>query len=270
MRLLKAQNTNLRTINGRGVQFDVDDQVFMESTNVMRVPKGTTAQRPTTPENGHLRYNTTDEVFELYENGAWRNVRSAEPFRPGITQQNIGTGDAVEKIFGPLASGDALFPVPAAAQNVLVFVENVFQIATTNYTLIQNPAKTNTIASIISVGSTTVIQTSTDHGYAATDLVQILELNAAGDAVENLNNGDSSSPTSHSIVSIPAANRIEVAVDTTGGNALNYPAAPNNALAIIKRASSIDGQAYADGYYLEFTSAPDLGKAITVLHNFDK
>ena len=270
MRLLKAQNTNLRTINGRGVQFDVNDQVFMESTNVMRVPKGTTAQRPTTPENGHLRYNTTDEVFELYENGAWRNVRSAEPFRPGITQQNIGTGDAVEKIFGPLASGDALFPVPAAAQNVLVFVENVFQIATTNYTLIQNPAKTNTIASIISVGATTVIQTSTDHGYAATDLVQILELNAAGDPVENLNNGDSSSPTSHSIVSIPAANRIEVAVDTTGGNALNYPAAPNNALAIIKRASSIDGQAYADGYYLEFTSAPDLGKPITVLHNFDK
>ena len=270
MRLLKAQNTNLRTINGRGVQFDVNDQVFMESTNVMRVPKGTTAQRPTTPENGHLRYNTTDEVFELYENGAWRNVRSAEPFRPGITQQNIGTGDAVEKIFGPLASGDALFPVPAAAQNVLVVVENVFQIATTNYTLIQNPAKTNTIASIISVGATTVIQTSTDHGYAATDLVQILELNAAGDAVENLNNGDSSSPTSHSIVSIPAANRIEVAVDTTGGNALNYPAAPNNALATIKRASSIDGQAYVDGYFLEFTSAPDLGKAITVLHNFDK
>ena len=270
MRLLKAQNTNLRTINGRGVQFDVNDQVFMESTNVMRIPKGTTAQRPTTPENGHIRYNTTDEVFELYENGAWRNVRSAEPFRPGITQQNLGTGDAVEKIFGPLASGDALFPVPAAAQNVLVFVENVFQISTTNYTLVQNPAKTNTIASIISVGATTVVQTSTNHGYAATDLVQILELNAAGDAVENLNNGDSSSPTSHSIVSIPAANRIEVAVDTTGGNALNYPAAPNNALATIRRASSIDGQAYADGYYLEFTSAPDLGKPITVLHNFDK
>tara|TARA_B100001057_G_scaffold245181_1_gene245480 strand:- start:199 stop:1011 length:813 start_codon:yes stop_codon:yes gene_type:complete len=270
MRLLKAQNTNLRTINGRGVQFDVNDQVFMESTNVMRIPKGTTAQRPTTPENGHIRYNTTDEVFELYENGAWRNVRSAEPFRPGITQQNLGTGDAVEKIFGPLASGDALFPVPAAAQNVLVFVENVFQISTTNYTLVQNPAKTNTIASIISVGATTVVQTSTNHGYAATDLVQILELNAAGDAVENLNNGDSSSPTSHSIVSIPAANRIEVAVDTTGGNALNYPAAPNNALATIRRASSIDGQAYADGYYLEFTSAPDLGKPITVIHNFDK
>ena len=48
------------------------------------------------------------------------------------------------------------------------------------------------------------------------------------------------------------------------------PSRPNNALATIKRASSIDGQAYADGYFLEFTSAPDLGKPITVLHNFDK
>lgn len=270
MRLLKAQNTNLRTINGRGVQFDTADQVFMESTNSIRVPKGTTAQRPANPENGHFRYNTTDNVFELYEAGAWRNVRSSEPVRVGITQQNLGTGDAVETIFGPLASGDPNFPNPSAAQNVLVFVENVFQLATTNYTLVQNPAKTNTIASIVSVGATTTIQTSTDHGYSATDLVQILELNASGDPVENLNNGDSSSPTSHSIVSIPATNQIEVAVDTSGGNAGNYPAAPNNHLATIKRASSIDGQAYDDGYFLEFTSAVDLGKAITVLHNFDK
>lgn len=270
MRLLKAQNTNLRQINGRGVQVDVNDQVFMESTNSIRVPKGTTAQRPASPENGHFRYNTTENVFELYEAGGWRNVRSAEPVRVGITQQTLGYGDAVETIFGPLASGDPNFPNPSAAQNVLVFVENVFQLATTNYTLIQNPAKTNTIASIVSVGSTTTIQTSTDHGYSATDLVQILELNANGDPVENLNNGDSSSPTSHSIVSIPASNQIEVAVDTTGGNTANYPFAPNNHLATIKRASSIDGQAYDDGYFLEFTSAVDLGKAITVLHNFDK
>ena len=140
-----------------------------------------------------------------------------------------------------------------AAQNVLVFVENVFQIATTNYTLSQNPAKTNTIASIISVGATTVIQTSTNHGYAATDLVQILELNAAGDAVENLNNGDSTSPTSHSIVSIPALNRIEVAVDTTGGNALNYLQSQHN-VSNYQTCKFIDGQAYADGYFLEFFS----------------
>jgi hypothetical protein len=30
------------------------------------------------------------------------------------------------------------------------------------------------------------------------------------------------------------------------------------------------GLRFAAGYYLEFTSAPDLDKPITVLHNFDK
>ena len=176
MRLLKAQNTNRRTIYGRGVQFDVDDQVYMESTNSIRVPKGTTAERPANPENGHFRYNTTDNRFEVYEAGVWAGVRGATPVLVGITQQGLGNGDASETVFGPLASGDAEFPVPAAAQNVLVFVENVFQISTTNYTLEQS----------------------------------------------------------------------------VGGN-LTGPNAP-----------------YADGWYIKFSSAPDLGKPITVLHNFDK
>lgn len=176
MRLLKAQNTNRRTIYGRGVQFDVDDQVYMESTNSIRVPKGTTAERPANPENGHFRYNTTDNRFEVYEAGAWTGVRGVTPVLVGITQQSLGNGDATETVFGPLASGDPEFPVPAAAQNVLVFVENVFQISTTNYTLEQS-----------------------------------------------------------------------VSGSLTGPNA-----------------------PYADGWYIKFTSAPDLNKPVTVLHNFDK
>lgn len=176
MRLLKAQNTNRRTIYGRGVQFDIDDQVYMESTNSIRVPKGTTAERPANPENGHFRYNTTDNRFEVYENGAWAGVRGVSPVLVGITQQGLGNGDATETVFGPLASGDPEYPVPAAAENVLVFVENVFQISTTNYTLEQS-----------------------------------------------------------------------VSGSLTGPNA-----------------------PYADGWYIKFSSAPDLGKPITVLHNFDK
>lgn len=168
MRLLKAQSTNLRNIKGKGVIYDINDQVVLDSSNVLLVPKGSESQRPSTPENGHVRYNSDDNEFEFYANGAWREVRYKEPSQVGITQQNLGNGDAVETIFGPLDSGDADFPVPAAAQNILVFVENVFQISGTNYNLVQNP---------------------------------------------------------------------------TG---------------------------FASGYYLEFTSAPDAGKPITVLHNFDK
>jgi hypothetical protein len=177
MRLIKAQTTNLRSIAGRGVKYDINDQVILESTNTVLVPKGTVGERPTSPNNGHLRYNTTDDQFEAYQNGAWRELRFKEPNQdPGITQQNLGNGDATETVFGPLASGDADYPVPAAAQNVLVLVENVFQISTTNYTLEQSVS-----------GSL---------------------------------------------------------------------AGPNSP--------------YADGWYIVFTSAPDLDKPITVLHNFDK
>ena len=168
MRLIKAQSTNLRNIKGKGVRYDINDQVILDSTNVALVPKGTAADRPASPTNGHIRYNTDDNEFEFYANGAWREVRYKEPNQVGITQQNLGNGDANETIFGPLDSGDTDFPVPAAAQNVLVFVENVFQIAGTNYNLVQNPS------------------------------------------------------------------------------------------------------GFATGFYLEFTSAPDAGKPITVLHNFDK
>ena len=136
MRLLKAQNTNLRNIKGKGVKYDVNDQVILDSTNCVLVPKGTLAQRPTSPVNGHVRYNTDDNEFEVYQNGAWRELRYKEPGT--ITQQNLGNGNATETVFGPLNSGDTDFPIPAAAQNVLVLIENVFQISTTNYTLEQS------------------------------------------------------------------------------------------------------------------------------------
>lgn len=141
MRLIKAQSTNLRSIRGRGVKYDVNDQVIMDSKKGVRLPKGPQSERPFYPENGYLRYNTTDNQLEAYQNGAWREVRFKEPNQdPGITQQNLGLGDEVETDFGPLNSGDADYPIPAAPQNILVFVENVFQIAITNYDLVQNPA----------------------------------------------------------------------------------------------------------------------------------
>ena len=137
MRLLKAQNTNLRNIKGKGVKYDVNDQVILDSTNCVLVPKGTQAQRPASPNNGHLRYNIDDNEFEAYQNGAWRELRYKEP--GSIVQQNLGNGDATETVFGPLNSGDTDYPIPAAAQNIIVLIENVFQISTTNYTLVQNP-----------------------------------------------------------------------------------------------------------------------------------
>lgn len=281
MRLIKAQNTNLRNIYGKGVKYDINDQVIVDSTNVMLIPKGTTAERPATATNGHLRYNTDTDEFEAYANGEWRKLRYKEPYGhntndPGIVIQTLGfgsvdmLGDNIEVYFGPLDSQDqntdyADFTAPVNEQDILVFVENVYQLPYTNYTLEQNPAKTNTIASIVSVGATTVIQTATAHNYSADDLVYIENVDSGGDNIENLNT-PGASPLSFTIASIPAANQIEVEVDTSGGNIGNYVASSGT----IKRASSIDGQFYPDGWYIKFASAPDVGKPVTVLHNFNK
>lgn len=138
MRLLKAQNTNLRNIYGKGVKYDTEDLVTVDSTNSMIVPKGSDAQRPSSAINGMLRYNTDDNQLEAYQNGAWREIRFKEPNQdPGITWQNLGNGDGTETVFGELNSGDADYEVPADADNILVLVENVIQIPTTNYEIRQ-------------------------------------------------------------------------------------------------------------------------------------
>ena len=138
MKYLKRQNTNTRNFTGPGVIYDINGQVILDSTNVAKLPIGTESQRPQTFENGQVRYNTDSDEFEFYQNSAWRKVRFKEP--RAIHLQNLGQGDGSETTFGPLDSNDPDFPVPVSAENILVFVENVYQIPGSNYTLVQNPA----------------------------------------------------------------------------------------------------------------------------------
>ena len=41
------------------------------STGAIRVPVGTTAQRPSSPVNGMIRLNTTNNALEGYANNTW-------------------------------------------------------------------------------------------------------------------------------------------------------------------------------------------------------
>jgi hypothetical protein len=45
--------------------------ITMSGTGAIKVPSGTTAQRPTSPVNGMIRYNTTLGATEEYRGGAW-------------------------------------------------------------------------------------------------------------------------------------------------------------------------------------------------------
>ena len=56
----------------------VSDQAN-SSTGYFELPKGTTAERPGSPVNGMLRYNTTTSQSEIYQNGGWVTFAVAAP-----------------------------------------------------------------------------------------------------------------------------------------------------------------------------------------------
>tara|TARA_B000000565_G_scaffold50959_1_gene33766 strand:- start:116 stop:634 length:519 start_codon:yes stop_codon:yes gene_type:complete len=139
MKFVKRQSTS-RGINAdtKGINIDALGLTTINTDKAVIVPKGDTNARPFIPIEGMIRYNTDETEFEVYHNAAWKPIRFREPTT--IVQQNLGNGDGTETTFGPLNSGDSFYPVPISENNILVTIENVFQLATTNYTLVQNPS----------------------------------------------------------------------------------------------------------------------------------
>jgi len=138
MRYLRQQSTHNHGIYGnKDIRRNIYGLVTVDSTDKMIIPKGTTAQNITASVNGQVRYNTDTDLFESFQAGSWAPIRRFEP--ANIVQQALGNGDDVETKFGPLDNQDTYNDVPAAAQNIIVLIENVFQLATTNYVLEQDP-----------------------------------------------------------------------------------------------------------------------------------
>jgi len=151
MKFLKTKNISQFSINDRALIYypagnGPGNRIVVNANGGMMLPKGTTAQRPQltsvrqpTDANGTIRYNTTIPALEAYVGGAWVTV--ASPFAAAITKQTLGPGDGAFTIFGPLNTTFAA-SYAASADNVLVLVENVMQISTTNFTINQNPTST--------------------------------------------------------------------------------------------------------------------------------
>jgi hypothetical protein len=151
MKFLKTKNISQFSINDRALIYypagnGPGNRIVVNANGGMMLPKGTTAQRPQltsvrqpTDANGTIRYNTTIPALEAYVGGAWVTV--ASPFAAAITKQTLGPGDGAFTIFGPLNTTFAA-SYAASADNVIVLVENVMQISTTNFTITQNPSST--------------------------------------------------------------------------------------------------------------------------------
>lgn len=74
-----SANLGLATLASPSFTGDVSfaGDINMSGTGAIDVAAGTTAQRPSTPSNGMFRYNSTDNAFEGYANGAWGAIGGA-------------------------------------------------------------------------------------------------------------------------------------------------------------------------------------------------
>jgi len=79
--------TNPNGIAGSPV-FSIADNPVLPGTEGVTVPIGTTAERPSSPNNGELRYNTSTATFEGYANNTWGSITTGT----GVTSVGTGTG----------------------------------------------------------------------------------------------------------------------------------------------------------------------------------
>ena len=151
MKFLKQKNIS---------RFNITDQTFftnqygravMNLTGGLRLPQGTTNQRPQ-PTNvaeggssnpvrypgggseyadGMIRYNTTTDTLEALIAGVWEVVRA--PGATTIRKQTLGPGDGFEDTFGPLSETPITPPGAPYDYNIIVLVENVWQLSGDNY-----------------------------------------------------------------------------------------------------------------------------------------
>jgi hypothetical protein len=144
MKFLKQKNISRFSISDNTLIANHYGRAVMDLTGGLRIPKGTTAQRPQlsnvrTPNgpNGYIRYNTTTNAVEAYINGVWEVVRAS-----GATAIQVSrfAANGTETTFGPLNAA-YVTNYTASDYNIMILIDNVMQIgAKVNYTVVKRQA----------------------------------------------------------------------------------------------------------------------------------
>jgi len=131
----KIVNLAAGTTTGDGVNYTQFVAAFVNptftGTEYMLIPRGTTAQRPTVPVNGQIRYNTTTAQFEGYQGGAWGQLGGGatgggpdevfvENARIVTTNYTLSTGKSAESV-GPITINSSItVTVPSGERWVIL------------------------------------------------------------------------------------------------------------------------------------------------------
>lgn len=253
MKFLKQKNIS---------KFSISDQTFfanhygrsvMNITGALRLPKGSESERPDETgvrtlggADGFIRYNTTTKSIEALVDGVWEVVRA--PGTTTITKQTLGPGDGIEQIFGPLLPQFA-YKYTANLDNLIVLVENVWQIAGTNTVLIQNPCLvTGTVISFsgntITSSNTSLINFKTRGFFVGQEIV------ISGSAVNNGTYTVADVTPSTIVVEESLVNEAQGSTVTITGR------------------SPLTGNPYQSGFYIKFDDADIVNKEVTVYYGY--
>jgi len=172
MKFLKQSQLNYRNLKDRSVSVVTDGpnvagvnrdaRIVFDNTNSVQLPTGATNERPSGSVvliDGLMRYNETTSEIEVRSAGVWKRLAYKEPNSIQVQTGPIGggtpwVGDSLdggttgEIYFGPLEYDDdnATSAYPSYAtpditkpQNLVIYIENVPQLPSVNYTLESNP-----------------------------------------------------------------------------------------------------------------------------------
>jgi len=123
-RTMLGTANQINLANGSGASgaptFSLADNAVLPGTEGITIPAGTTAERPATPNNGEIRYNTTTSRVEAYLNGTWTamgvgdgSVTSVSGTANQISVANGATTPVISITTNPTLPGTAFVQMPA-------------------------------------------------------------------------------------------------------------------------------------------------------------
>jgi hypothetical protein len=113
-----APNQSTVEVSGTGVSTDTIDFNIGGSLKAqigaqyMLIPKGSTGDRPGSPADGYLRYNTSLNIFEGYVNGTWSGIGGGNPWQT-ITTAGYTAGNN-DRLFVDTTGGAYSITLPGS------------------------------------------------------------------------------------------------------------------------------------------------------------
>jgi hypothetical protein len=134
---------------------------FTEATDYLKIPTGTTAQRPSSPEAGYIRFNTTISKFEIYNGTDWTE--------PGVNPPTVTSLDypATKTALDP-AGGETLL---INGTNFQAGITVDFGGTAATSITINSSTQLSVVAPAKAAGNVTLTITNTDTGSVQTTVV---------------------------------------------------------------------------------------------------